>query len=154
MASACSSWTANLITTEHLDITDDFRDAFVASLNVITIDRRRFSAQTAERRDGDLIIFRQGVYTACGPALSIPRVRRFGRSRRRASSTPTERTIYYENARLEFFGVPIAYPRFFPSRSDVQTQDRVLGALLCEERTPSGWASRRRSSGILRRTTM
>ena len=26
MASACSSRTANLITTEHLDITDDFRD--------------------------------------------------------------------------------------------------------------------------------
>ena len=36
----------NLITTDTLDITDDFRDGFVGSLNVITTDRARFTAQT------------------------------------------------------------------------------------------------------------
>ena len=62
----------NLLTTERLDITDDFRDAFVSSLNVITIDRSRFVAQTAERRDGNLTIFHKGVYTACEPCIEHP----------------------------------------------------------------------------------
>ena len=30
----------NIITAERLDITDDFRDGFICSLNVVTIDQR------------------------------------------------------------------------------------------------------------------
>jgi len=62
----------NLVSAERLDITDDFRDAFVGSLNVVTTDRARFTAQTAERRDGNLTIFRKGIYTACERCLEHP----------------------------------------------------------------------------------
>jgi LPS-assembly protein len=105
----------NIITAERIDITDDFRDAFVASLNVITTDRGHFSAQTAERRGGDLIIFRKGVYTACRPCLDDPgRPPLWQIKAARIIHDRTERTIYYEHARFEFFGVPIAYtPVFF-----------------------------------------
>jgi len=104
----------NLLTTERLDITDDFRDAFVSSLNVITIDRSRFVAQTAERRDGNLTIFHKGVYTACEPCLEHPeRPPLWQIKAARIIHNREEQMVYYRNARLEFFGVPMAYLPFF-----------------------------------------
>ncbi len=105
----------NLITTEQLDITDDFREGFIGSLNLITTDGARFTAQTAERRDGNLMIFRRGVYTACEPCLEHPeRPPLWQIKAARIIHDSKEHMIYYENARLEFFGLPIAYmPVFF-----------------------------------------
>ncbi len=104
----------NLVTTERLDITDDFRDAFIGSLNVVTTDEARFSAQTAERRDANLTIFRRGAYTACKPCLDHPeRPPLWQIKAARIIHNESEKTIYFENARLEFFGVPIAYVPFF-----------------------------------------
>ena len=105
----------NIVTTERLDMTDDFRDAFVSSLNVITTDDARFTAQTAERRDGNLTIFHKGIYTACEPCLEHPdRPPLWQIKAARIIHNEAEQTVYYEDARLEFFGVPIAYtPIFF-----------------------------------------
>ena len=104
----------NLLTTERLDITDDFRDAFVSSLNVITVDRSRFVAQTAERRDGNLTIFHKGVYTACEPCLEHPeRPPLWQIKAARIIHNREEQMVYYRDARLEFFGVPMAYLPFF-----------------------------------------
>lgn len=103
-----------LTTAETMDITDDFRDGFVESLNVITTDRTRFSAQGAEQRDGTLTIFRRGVYTACEPCLEHPeRPPLWQIKAARIIQNKAERTIYYEHPRLEFFGIPIAYAPFF-----------------------------------------
>ncbi len=105
----------DLITTDKLDITDDFRDGFIGSLNLISTDRTRFTAQTAERRDGTLTIFRKGVYTACQPCLEHPeRPPLWQIKATRIIHDETKHEVYYENARLEFFGMPIAYmPVFF-----------------------------------------
>ncbi|MGH6922889.1 MAG: LPS-assembly protein LptD [Propylenella sp.] len=105
----------HVATADRLDITDDFRDGFVASLNVITPDRARFSAQTAERRDGNLIIFHDGAYTACEPCLEHPERPPLWQIRAaRIVHNRTERMVYYEGARLEFLGIPVAYtPIFF-----------------------------------------
>jgi LPS-assembly protein len=104
----------NVLTAERMDITDDFRDAFIDSINVVTIDRARLSAQTGERRDGNLTIFRKGVYTACAPCLDDPGKPPLWQIKAaRIIHDQAERTIYYENARLEFFGVPIAYVPVF-----------------------------------------
>ena len=104
----------NIISADTIDITDDFRDAFIASLNVVTIDQARFSAQTAERRDGNLIIFHKGVYTACRACLQNPnRPPLWQIKAARIIHDRAERTIYYDSAQLEFFGVPIAYVPFF-----------------------------------------
>ena len=105
----------NVVTAERMELTDDFRDAFVESINVVTIERARFSAQTAERRDGNLTIFRRGVYTACAPCLENPSKPPLWQIKAaRIIHDQAARTIYYQNARLEFFGVPVAWtPVFF-----------------------------------------
>jgi LPS-assembly protein len=104
----------NILTADTLDITDDFRDGFVQSLNVVTTDRARFAAQSAERR-GDLLIFRKGVYTACAQCQQDPgRPPLWQIKAARIIHDRAARTIYYKDARFEFLGVPIAYtPVFF-----------------------------------------
>jgi LPS-assembly protein len=84
-------------------------------MNLITTERTRFTAQTAERRDGTLTIFRRGVYTACEPCLEHPnRPPLWQIKAARIIHNETEHRVYYESARLEFFGIPIAYmPIFF-----------------------------------------
>jgi LPS-assembly protein len=104
----------NLVTSESADITDDFRDGFVQSLNVITTERAHISAQTGERRDGNLLIFRKGVYTACQACLSHPDKPPLWQIKAaRIIHDRTERTIYFYDARLEFLGIPIAYVPVF-----------------------------------------
>ncbi len=118
----------NLTTTDRLDVTDDFRDGFVGSLNLITTDRTRFTAQTAERRDGTLTIFRRGVYTACEPCLEHPeRPPLWQIKAARIIHNEKDHRIYYENARLEFFGIPIAYmPIFFHPDPTVKRKSGFL----------------------------
>ena len=60
------------IFAEEIDITDDFQDGFVQSLQVETADNTRFAAESAERRDGEIAVFNNGVYTACEPCKDQP----------------------------------------------------------------------------------
>ncbi len=105
----------NALTAAHLDITETFRDGFVANLNVVTPEGGRFAADVAERRDGETTIFHAGSYTACVPCREHPdRPPLWQIKAARIVHNQTEKTVYYRNARLEFFGIPVAYtPIFF-----------------------------------------
>ena len=103
----------NIITAEEVDITDDFRDGFIQSLNVETAQRARFSAKRAERRDGNVTVFEQGSYTACPKCEDNPEKPPTWRIRAtKIIHDQKEETVRYENPRLEFLGVPIAYAPF------------------------------------------
>ncbi len=118
----------HVVTADSLDITDDFRSGFVASLNLLTPEGGRFTAETAERRDSDLLIFTEGAYTACEPCLEHPERPPLWQIRAaRIVHNRAERTIYYQNARLEFFGVPVAYtPVFFHPDPTVRRKSGFL----------------------------
>lgn len=95
---------------EEIDITDDFSDGFVSSLLVETADNTRFAAESAERRDGQISIFNNGVYTACEPCRENPEKPPLWqiRANRVVINKQTER-VEYEGASFELFGKPIAY---------------------------------------------
>lgn len=103
----------NVITANEVDITDDFRDGFIQSLNVETVERARFSARRAERRDGNVTVFEHGTYTACPKCEENPDKAPTWRIKAtKIIHDQKEETIRYENARLEFLGIPIAYIPF------------------------------------------
>jgi len=103
-----------IITAEEIDITDDFRDGFLQSLSVETIQRARFSARSAERRDGNVTVFNQGAYTACEKCAEHPeRPPLWQIKATKIIHDQREKTVRYEDAKLEFLGVPIAYVPFF-----------------------------------------
>lgn len=96
------------------DLTDDFRDGFIDSLRVETVERNRFSAARAERTDGETTVFQNGTFTSCEPCKDNPeRPPLWQVKAARIIHKNSERRIYYENATIEFWGVPVAWIPFF-----------------------------------------
>ncbi|GIK79044.1 MAG: LPS-assembly protein LptD [Pseudorhodoplanes sp.] len=99
---------------EILDLSDDYRDGFVDSLRLDAPENTRFAASRADRTDGNLTVLQSGVYTACAPCKDDPRKPPLWQVKAaRITHNEGERTLYFENASIEFFGVPLAYVPYF-----------------------------------------
>jgi LPS-assembly protein len=97
-----------------LDLSDDFRDGFVDSLRLDSSDKTRIAAVSAERAGGNITVFQNGVYTACEPCADDPKRPPLWQVKAaRIIHDEAEKMIYYEDARIEFFDVPLAYIPFF-----------------------------------------
>jgi LPS-assembly protein len=97
-----------------MDLSDDYRDGFVDSLRVDTEDQTRMAATRADRSSGNYTVFENGVYTACAPCKDDPKKPPLWQVKgARIIHNQTEKMLYFENAQLEFFGVPMAYLPYF-----------------------------------------
>ena len=97
-----------------LDLSDDYRDGFVDSLRVDTADATRMAATRAERTAGNYTVFQNGVYTACAACKDDPKKPPLWQVKgARIIHDQTEKMMYFEDARLEFFGYPLAYMPYF-----------------------------------------
>jgi LPS-assembly protein len=95
---------------QFIDLTDDYRDGFVDALRVETIDDTRFAAARADRDQGRYTVLQNGVYTACEACKDDPKKPPLWQIRAaRIIHDGSEKMIYFEDARVEFFGVPLAY---------------------------------------------
>ncbi|MBI1867449.1 MAG: LPS-assembly protein LptD [Methylocystis sp.] len=100
---------------DRFELTDDFKNGFIDSLQVDTADNTHFSSPRAERV-GDTSVFDNGTYTACDACKDDPNRPRFWQVHaKRIIHDQTEKMIYYEDASFEFLGVPIAYVPFWSS---------------------------------------
>ncbi len=98
----------------HLELSDDYRDGFVDSLRVDTADRTRMAATRADRSGGNFTVFQNGVYTACEACKDDPKKPPLWQVKAaRVIHDQGEKMLYFESARLEFFGVPMAYMPYF-----------------------------------------
>jgi LPS-assembly protein len=96
-----------------IDLTDDFRDGFVDSLRLETPDDTRFAAARADRAKGNYTVLQNGVYTACEPCRDDPKKPPLWQVQAaRIIHDEGEKMLYFEDARIEFFGVPLAYVPF------------------------------------------
>ena len=122
----------SVITTQRLQLDDTFRNGFVDSLHVETPDRTRMAAARADIQRGPddrrLTVFQSGVYTACEPCVQNPqRPPQWQVKAARIMHDEKEHTIYFEDMRLEFLGVPIAYfPYFWMPDTTVKKQSGFL----------------------------
>lgn len=98
----------NRVFAQEIDITDDFSDGFVSALNIETTENTRIAAESAERRDGQITSFNNGVYTACQKCEKNPEKPPFWSIRAaKVVVNNNTRTIEYENPTFEFFGKPV-----------------------------------------------
>jgi LPS-assembly protein len=110
-----------VITGSRFELTEDFKNGFIDSMRVEQTVRQRnattktyFTAPRAERIEGEQMVFERGTYTACEPCLEHPeRPPLWQVKAARIIHNNEERMIYYENATLELFGLPIAYMPYF-----------------------------------------
>ncbi len=103
-----------IIRAAEIDITDDFRDGFVHALEIETADETYFTADRAERTGGSLTTFTNGTYTACKACEEDPGKPRLWQIRARTIIwNGEERTIRFEGARFEMFGLPLFSMPYF-----------------------------------------
>ena len=107
---------------EEFDLTDDFREGFANSLRADTTDRTHFSAPRMERTNNDTV-FNKGTYTACDACKDNPDRPPLWRVRaKKIIHKNDEHMIYYEDAYLEFLGIPVAYSPYLTSPDPTVTR--------------------------------
>ncbi|HLW90053.1 MAG TPA: LPS-assembly protein LptD [Roseiarcus sp.] len=104
----------NITYGSRFDLTSDFRDGFIESVQGLTTDKTYFSAPRAERLGGEQIVFEKGTYTACAPCQDHPERPPLWQVRAaKIIHNNQTHTIYYEDSWLEVVGIPIAYVPYF-----------------------------------------
>lgn len=97
------------------DLSDTLTDGFVDALSVETPERGFFTARNATRRDdGTVTEFEEGTYTACEACpegSGRPLAWKFHADT--ITYDEEDQMVYYENVRLDFFGIPIVWLPFF-----------------------------------------
>lgn len=97
-----------------IDLSDDYRDGFVDSLRLDTADQTRMAATRADRSEGRYTVFQNGVYTACAECRDNPKKPPLWQVKgARIIHDQQEKMLYFEDAHLEFFGIPLAYLPYF-----------------------------------------
>jgi LPS-assembly protein len=97
-----------------MDLSDDYRDGFLDSLRLDTPEQTRMAATRADRSSGNYTVFENGVYTACAPCRDDPKKPPLWQVKgARIIHDQSDKMMYFENAQLEFFGVPMAYLPYF-----------------------------------------
>ena len=104
----------------------DLRDGLIRGAKAMLNEHTRLSAVEARRLDGRYNILNKAVYSPCDVCTQDPtplwRIRA-----RRVIHDQQERMVHYEDARLEFFGVPVLWTPYF-SHPD-PTVERKTGLL-------------------------
>jgi LPS-assembly protein len=97
-----------------IDLSDNFRDGFVDSLRLDMPDQTRLASTRAERSSGKFTVFENGIYTACEPCKDNPsKPPEWQVKAARIIHDQGEKMMYFEDARIEFYGVPLAYMPYF-----------------------------------------
>ena len=115
----------NIVRTDRLQTTDDFRDAFAEQLSVVSKDESRISARRVIRRDGNVSEYEQGKFTPCRNDPGQPPL--WCISAARIVHDQQAATIQYQDAKFELFGVPvIALPYFEHADPSVKRKSGLL----------------------------
>jgi LPS-assembly protein len=97
-----------------IDLSDNFRDGFVDSLRLDLPEQTRVASSRAERSSGNFTEFENATYTACEPCKDNPlKPPEWQVKAARIIHDQGEKMLYFEDARLEFYGVPLAYMPYF-----------------------------------------
>jgi LPS-assembly protein len=106
--------TGQILYSDRFELTDDFRDGFIDSLRLVAPDKQKITAARGERIDGETSVFELGTYSSCDTCKDNPEKPPLWQVKaRRIIHKNSEQLIYFEDARLEFFGLPVGYIPFF-----------------------------------------
>ncbi|MEP1443436.1 MAG: LPS-assembly protein LptD [Hyphomicrobiales bacterium] len=100
----------NVVRSEEIELSDDFKNGFIKSLQIESIDETYFAAASGERINGEKIILKRGVYSVCAVCRVKPgRIPTWRIKAEEIIIDDVSHRIRYKNASFELLGVPIAY---------------------------------------------
>ena len=103
-----------VITSDHITLTDDFRDGFIDALKVVTKDDTRIVASSASREAGNVTVFEKAWFTPCKVCETDPSKPPTWRIRSgKITHKRDQAVITFKNAVFDFLGVPLIYVPWF-----------------------------------------
>ena len=99
---------------DRFELSDNFRDGFIDSVQILTSDKTRFTSPRIERTAGSVTVLSKGDYTACEPCKEHPERPPFWQVRAaKIIENQQTQTIYFEDAQVLIWGVPVFYSPYF-----------------------------------------
>ena len=100
---------SGLTTANYLEVTEDLKNGFIEKVYLITKDRERFAAEKV-KKEGDLTIFQQGVYSPCEMCEKKPCKPPIWQLRAsEIKKDEAEKMVSYRHVFWDFMGVPLLY---------------------------------------------
>lgn len=99
---------------DHLVLRNEMRDGVIDTLRVLLSDNSRLAGHSVVRSGGNITTLHRGVYSPCdiceekGQKTPLWQIKAF-----RVVHNKEEKRIVYEDAFMEFFGVPVLYVPYF-----------------------------------------
>ncbi|MGE4221118.1 MAG: LPS-assembly protein LptD [Alphaproteobacteria bacterium] len=95
---------------EFVELTDEMKNGVVEQIRILLEDDSRFAATGAQRRDGNLTIMRNAVFSPCQLCENNPtRAPLWQLKAREVEHDQAAQEIRYRDATMEMFGVPVFY---------------------------------------------
>lgn len=100
----------DIIFSDYVELTDDLKDAFIDNVRVLMTDNARMAGSEGERQAERTTRINQGVYSPCNLCESDPSFPPLWQVKAvQIVHDREKKEVRYKDARLELFGVPIAY---------------------------------------------
>ena len=100
----------NVVRSEEVELSEDFKNGFIKSLQIESVEETYFAASSGERINGEKTILKNGVYSVCAVCRVKPgRIPTWRIKAEEIIIDEVTHTIRYKSASFELLGVPIAY---------------------------------------------
>lgn len=99
---------------DHMVLRDELKDGVIDTLSVLMTDDSRMAGNRATRLDGNITVINKGVFSPCKICSVVDdkqplwQIKAF-----RVTHNKEKQQLIYEDAYMEFLGVPVAYFPFF-----------------------------------------
>ena len=120
--------TGQVYFAKELELQNTLKQGFVKDVGLMFKDGSRFAARMAEQPTSDQVVLRNAVYSPCNLCADNPLKAPLWQIRAsKVVNEKTDKDIYYHNARLETYGVPVVYvPYFSHPQPDVRARSGLL----------------------------
>ncbi|HYC04654.1 MAG TPA: LPS assembly protein LptD [Azospirillaceae bacterium] len=106
--------TGEVIFADYVELTEDMGRGFIDNVRILMADNARIAGAQGERLDGRYTRISRAVYSPCSLCKDDPTRPPLWQIRAaRVTHDQEKRDIYYRDAVMELFGVPVAYVPFF-----------------------------------------
>jgi LPS-assembly protein len=114
--------------SERLELQNTLKQGFADDIGLVFSDGSRFAAKRAEHPAADQTLLRNAVYSPCNLCGTDPHKAPLWQIRAgKVVNDKVSKDIYYHNARLEAYGVPVVYvPYFSHPQPDVKSRSGFL----------------------------
>jgi LPS-assembly protein len=106
--------TGDVLFADYVELTDQLRNGFIASVRILLSDNARLAADNAERSDGNRLVLSRAVYSPCNLCRDDPaRAPLWQVKAVRVIHDQERQRIEYKDAVFELGGFPVAYTPYF-----------------------------------------